>query len=236
MRIAVLATAALLPGCALMPVQNTTLRNANGDSITCSQVGRGVVSYRIGKSNYDDCIAKAKAQGYNFPPTSPAEASAAPTALTQASGAQGVAVAQQDTAEVETQFHSPMILTATFPLADRSLWGTGKWTDPELLRPFRDFRCDGVTIEEMRMRGKLRADGRLEVDVKGEFDSVAGHDKRVDMKVELLNGDTVVGVGYSVRLKAPEGEERRFGFDFDTPAGELLPATRLRITFSDYDD
>lgn len=51
-------------GCAAIPVQETTLRNADGGSITCKQFGRGIVSYGVGKSIYDDCIAKARAQGY----------------------------------------------------------------------------------------------------------------------------------------------------------------------------
>jgi hypothetical protein len=148
------------------------------------------------------------------------------------------AVSQDSTAKVDTQCHSPMVLTTPFPLADRSLWGNSGWTDPEAMQQLRDFRCDGIAITEMRMRGKLRNDGKLEVAVKGEFDSVRGHDKRVDMKYELLNGDTIVGVGYSKNLKAPEGKQKRFSFDFDIPADQLQgkPATQLRITFSDYDD
>jgi hypothetical protein len=47
-----------------IPVQQTTLVNANGGSVTCKQVGRRVVSYGFGKSIYEDCIAKAKAPGY----------------------------------------------------------------------------------------------------------------------------------------------------------------------------
>ena len=53
-----------LAGCAAIPVQQTTLVNTNGGSVTCKQVGRGLVSYGVGKSIYEDCIAKAKAQGY----------------------------------------------------------------------------------------------------------------------------------------------------------------------------
>jgi hypothetical protein len=159
-------------------------------------------------------------------------------ALAQVSATQGVAVTHDSTAQFDTQYHSPMVITAPFPLADRTLWGSSKWTDPDVFKQLRDFRCDGVSIAEMQMRGKLQIDGNLEVRVKGEFDSVKGHDKRVDMKFELLNGDTVVGVGYSEKLKAPEGEQKRFNFDFEVPAGQLQsqPATYLRITFSDYDD
>ncbi len=61
---AALTLCGLISGCAAIPVQQTTLINANGGSVTCKQVGRGIVSYGVGKSIYEDCIAKAKAQGY----------------------------------------------------------------------------------------------------------------------------------------------------------------------------
>lgn len=64
-RFCTVAMAAILAGCAAIPVQETTLRNADGGTITCKQVGRGVVSYSVGKSLYEDCINKAHAQGYH---------------------------------------------------------------------------------------------------------------------------------------------------------------------------
>jgi hypothetical protein len=54
----------LVAGCAAIPVQETALRNANGGTVTCKQVGRGVVSYGVGKSIYEKCIDKAHADGY----------------------------------------------------------------------------------------------------------------------------------------------------------------------------
>ena len=62
--LAALMVCGLIAGCAAIPVQQTTLVNGNGGSVTCKQVGRGIVSYGVGKSIYEDCIAKAKAQGY----------------------------------------------------------------------------------------------------------------------------------------------------------------------------
>lgn len=59
------AAAVLLAGCAAIPVQQTTLVNVNGGSVTCKEVGRGIISYGVGKSIYNDCIAKAHADGYN---------------------------------------------------------------------------------------------------------------------------------------------------------------------------
>jgi hypothetical protein len=51
-------------GCALVPVQDQTLKNAAGGEITCKQVGTGVFSSALGKSRFDDCVAKARADGY----------------------------------------------------------------------------------------------------------------------------------------------------------------------------
>lgn len=65
MKIAIFAAVAMLSGCAAIPVQQTTLVNTNGGSVTCKQVGRGIVSYGVGKSIYEDCVTKARAQGYN---------------------------------------------------------------------------------------------------------------------------------------------------------------------------
>ena len=63
-RASILLLTTLLAACAAIPVQETTLRNANGGTVTCKQTGRGVVSYEVGKKIYDDCIAKAHADGY----------------------------------------------------------------------------------------------------------------------------------------------------------------------------
>jgi hypothetical protein len=59
-----IAYLACLAGCAAIPVQQRTLVNGSGGSITCKQVGRGVVSYGVGKSIFENCVAKAEAQGY----------------------------------------------------------------------------------------------------------------------------------------------------------------------------
>ena len=64
MKVAGIAVLVLLSGCAAIPVQETTLGNDNGGSVTCKQVGRGIVSYGVGKSIYEKCIDKAHADGY----------------------------------------------------------------------------------------------------------------------------------------------------------------------------
>ncbi len=53
-----------MTGCFAIPVQETTLKNASGGSVTCKQTGEGLVSGPIGKQHYQDCIDKAHADGY----------------------------------------------------------------------------------------------------------------------------------------------------------------------------
>jgi|HubBroStandDraft_4_1064222.scaffolds.fasta_scaffold508459_2 hypothetical protein len=53
----------LAASCAAIPVQETTFRNANGGTATCEQVRCGIVSYGVGKHLYDECVAKAQADG-----------------------------------------------------------------------------------------------------------------------------------------------------------------------------
>lgn len=59
-----IASMALLGACAHVPVEQTTLRNASGGTTTCNLVGRGPVSYDLGKSRYNDCINQARGAGY----------------------------------------------------------------------------------------------------------------------------------------------------------------------------
>jgi hypothetical protein len=52
MKASIVVVAVLLAGCAFVQVQQSTLRNANGGTITCDQTGAGIVSYSVGKSRY----------------------------------------------------------------------------------------------------------------------------------------------------------------------------------------
>lgn len=61
--LSVLAVIALC-GCALMPVQERTLVNGKGGSITCKQVGRGLISGPTGKAAFDSCVQDALSKGY----------------------------------------------------------------------------------------------------------------------------------------------------------------------------
>jgi hypothetical protein len=64
LRFILVSSMAMLGACAHVPVEQTTLRNANGGTTTCSLEGRGLVSYEVGKSRYDNCVTKANGNGY----------------------------------------------------------------------------------------------------------------------------------------------------------------------------
>ena len=137
-----------------------------------------------------------------------------------------------------------MVLSAPFPLTDRAQWGAAgqskppAWSDSSIFESLQSYRCDGFVIRDMQMRGILHKDDTLEVEVKGNFDSHKGHDKRVDMMIEFLNGTTVAATAYAHKLKAPEDKVKHFGFTITIPAAAVQsdPPTHPCVTVTDYDD
>ena len=156
----------------------------------------------------------------------------------QITATQGVSTRQDTTPLSDTLFQTAMVLTGPFPLANRSLWGSSRWTDPDIFQQFADYRCDGIAITKMQMRGTLRKDRRLQIHVKGELESVAPHDKRVNMYFALLNDDEVIAIEFTKIQEAPAGAVKSFQVEFDMPTDRIReqPPTRLRISFHDHDD
>jgi hypothetical protein len=159
------------------------------------------------------------------------------TASGQITSTQGVTAISGST-KVESEFHSPMVLSLPFPLTDRTQWSSSKWSDESATEQLADYRCDGISIQDLQMRAVPLRNGMLQIQVKGNFDSYKDHDKRVDMEFELLNGDVVAATGHGDRLKAPDGERKAFHFDFTIPAAAVqsAPPTRLQITVRDHED
>lgn len=165
-----------------------------------------------------------------------AAAFAMPAAPAEISGVQGpgaVAPAADDSAQAH-YFYSPMILTAPFPLADRKQWGAPAWSNKDIMDPLSYYRCDNVAISDLQMRGDLLPNGDLHVLVKGKLENRYGHDRRVTLKFELLNGDAVVSTNETTPLKANDDDKTRYKYDFNVPASSIVavPATRMRITVS----
>jgi hypothetical protein len=53
-----------MTGCFAIPVQETTLKNASGGTVTCKQTGAGLVSGPLAKQRYQECVDKAHTDGY----------------------------------------------------------------------------------------------------------------------------------------------------------------------------
>lgn len=65
---ALIALAAIiaLAGCAAFTtVQERTLTNGSGGSITCKQTGSGLITGPAAKARFDSCVQDATAQGFN---------------------------------------------------------------------------------------------------------------------------------------------------------------------------
>jgi hypothetical protein len=159
-----------------------------------------------------------------------------PAAQAQISGIQGagaMAPAADDSANVH-YYYSPMILTAPFPLTDRKQWGTPAWSNNDIMDPLSYYRCDNVAISDMQMRGDLLPSGDLHVLIRGKLENRYGHDRRVTLKFELLNGDSVISTNETAPLKANDDSKTRFKYDFAVPANSIgaAPATRMRVTVS----
>ena len=161
---------------------------------------------------------------------------AIPAAQAEISGVQSpgaVAPAADDSSNVH-YYYSSMILSAPFPLADRKQWGAPAWSNKDIMDPLSNYRCDNVAISDMQMRGDLLLNGDLHVLVRGKLENRYGHDRRVTLKFELLNGDSVVSSNESAPLKANDDDKTHYKYDFAVPAGSIVaaPATRMRITVS----
>jgi hypothetical protein len=57
-------SAALASGCMFQQIQETTLKNASGGTVTCKETGGGLISGPVGKNRYNSCIEKAHSDGY----------------------------------------------------------------------------------------------------------------------------------------------------------------------------
>lgn len=141
-----------------------------------------------------------------------------------------------------TEFHSPMVLETAFAAGDRTLWNGGKaFSLPEWWE-LGKYKCDGVSVRmdpdrkrqwdpglEMRVRDVpgQKVEVKLEIGVRNPKHNL---DKMVDLFLEVMNGEEVIG-SKSLSIKAKDnGEGNQEDIKWTFPANELHPSTKLRIT------
>jgi hypothetical protein len=147
----------------------------------------------------------------------------------------GFVAAAQTTARQgeQTNFQSPMILETTFPLADRSTWNTDKkFFMPKEWVALSRYRCEGVKVLELTVSVSPLDDEQITVTFRAALSNRHGHDKRVHLMFEILNGSDVAVSRSMAPVDVPE-DNTKVGLLPIPVAMKALktdPETRLRIT------
>lgn len=175
---------------------------------------------------------------------------------------QGDATATPD----PNEFHSPMVIETIFAPADPSRWVSDEWTlqNPKRWRKgaftlpeYHDlgkFFCDGVPIRmnfskrqgmwDSGLSMKLRqlGSGKAEVLIRASVEnSGLIHDKIVTLRLEVVNGDEVVG---TTTITIRSSTSWKHSTNDDSGEAKLVlateslrkdPITKLRITMTTKD-
>lgn len=154
----------------------------------------------------------------------------------------------------DNDYRSPMTLDVPFALSDPARWN-GTWTSGKEYPELRDFRCEKVFIESLKLRARRIDQTNVEVAIQTKLRNPNGsHDKRVWLTAELLNDGapvTKVARPRTAAEKNLEKEKTRLfpgdeagGIDLEESdsatrtiamtvlADDLRPSTSLRITIA----
>src|SRR5262245_14946083 len=131
-------------------------------------------------------------------------------------------------------FQSPMVLTVDFPVTDSSRWGHGEWLRGEDYGSLPGYVCDHVSIKNLQVSYEPAKNGKVRVNFRGLLVAAPGHDKSVDLSLDLVNSDIVVGSVTDEGISVEEKEEKKFKAHMDvTPlALNTTPAPTLRISMA----
>jgi len=135
-------------------------------------------------------------------------------------------------------FQSPMVLTVDFPVTDASRWGQGEWLRGSDYAQLAGYVCDHASIKDMEVSFEPSKNGKVRVTVKGVLAVSRGHDKSIDLGLDVVNSDIVVGSIVEEGLKVEEKEERKWKahMDISPLALSSAPGPRLRISMTVEDD
>jgi hypothetical protein len=137
------------------------------------------------------------------------------------------ALAQDEAPARGEELCAPRGVTIPFAAASPRSWNT--WVSSTDLK---DTYCNNVAVTEIRSRAKKNAQGELEVTFKVTTYTKPGHDKRVDLTIEVLAADRVLKSTTIERIDAEE-KKNAHGTGFLVVPVDLLPAdadARLRVS------
>jgi hypothetical protein len=131
-----------------------------------------------------------------------------------------------------THFQSPMVLEIPLETFDSLL--QKQWV------PIEDvprYRCDGVSLQKVRVRGMLRKNGTYGLDVKLETYTVPGKDKWADIQFDLVLDGAILKSELIPQVNAEEDSTRRVSSYLEVPPDKTgspdKPILRLTVTVTD---
>ena len=115
----------------------------------------------------------------------------------------------QAAASQNKTFQSPMVLTVDFPVTDSSRWGQGEWLRGADYGSLPGYVCDHVSIKNLQVSYEPAKNGKVRVNFRGLLVAAPGHDKSVDLSLDLVNSDIVVGSATEEGISVEEKEEKK---------------------------
>jgi hypothetical protein len=131
-------------------------------------------------------------------------------------------------------FQSPMVLTVDFPVTESSRWGQGEWLRGSDYASLPGYVCDNVSIKNMQVSFEPSKNGKVRVIVKGILAASEGHDKSVDLNLDLITSDIVVGSATEEGIKVEEEKEEKWKAHMEVSplALSATPGPKLRISMA----
>jgi len=128
------------------------------------------------------------------------------------------ALARDETPVRGEDLCAPRGVTIPFAAASPRSWNT--WVSTTELK---DAYCKNVAVPEIRSRVKKNAQAELEVVFKVTTYTKPGHDKKVDLRIEILAADRVLKTTAIERIDAEE-KKNAHGTGYLVVPVDLLPA------------
>ena len=108
----------------------------------------------------------------------------------------------------EIEYRSPMTLEAPFALSDPARWND-TWTSGTGYADLRNFSCEGVFIESLRMRARRVGQTKVEMAIQAKLRNPNGnHDKRVWLAMQLLNDGVPINTTNRPKTAAEKNLEK----------------------------
>ncbi len=151
-------------------------------------------------------------------------------AMAQTTAIQGPA--DPDSLDEGKQFRSPMILEIALAPFDNLL--QQKWVT---IDDMPGYRCEGVSLQRVRVRAKRQRSGALDLFVKTDTYTIRGRDKWADLLFELILDGKIAASDLIRNVDAEEKTTRHVSGYLEVPGGTLegeeKPVLKITVTVTE---